>query len=846
MEIAKQLTDTISAAFEAQVSKSPHKVAVIHNKKILTYKELDTLANQLAHYVKLLIDINPDDFVAFSLTRSENIIICILAILKAGGAYVPLDPNLPVERINYIISDTKPKLIISDSTNTFKNHTNTQVVILNNELKIKLKTYPATPPLSITQSSNLAYVLYTSGTTGTPKGVMIEHKSYLALIANIKKIYFFHEPQIDTYSITNYVFDIFGLEYGLPLLHGGSVTLGDQEFSFLDCSKYSFIQMTPSFLNLKLEAMLPSFTCQLFIGGEPLSKPLLQNALKKFPVVANLYGPTETTIWSLYKTYKSFDGFKKVTIGTSFDDENIFVLNEQLKPTSAGEIGELFIGGVGLARGYLNQPELTSNKFIHSTHYKNQRLYRTGDLVRKLTNKDLEYIGRNDSQIKIRGHRIELGEIEAVISEFPKIKQTIIILQHHNDNDYLICYYTSDEQVDEQILIRFLKKRIPDYMIPQYFVFLKTLPLTINGKTDRKSLPKVKFSNFSANYAQPKNEIEIQICHIWSEILQIDYKKIGLNDDFFMLGGTSINAIKLIATVNNHYKGKWTITDIYTNSTLLLFTKKIRYSSKKYRPIIKFHSSKDDINKSNMYLIHPGAGGCEVYTSLANMLKDTYDCYGIESYNLYNKTKITTLNKLANKYLKELTPYAPSLYDNQWNLLGWSLGGQIAMEMAVILEKKGYTNINVFLLDTILNDHHLLKLRQELNIKPLIKEHQITSIANGYHEDYVKLLTTTLKAEHKLICQNISGLLSQTKVYLFKAELSEETKDNEEQKDLFRYMTNLPQNNIELFIKNRQLLNVFSFKDINHNNILNEANQISKVIKEISHINHQCVVKIDE
>lgn len=821
---------TIATLFEQQVDKFPDEVAIICRNLSLTYRQLNDRANQLANYILSIADIRADDLIVMLLDRNEYMIISLLAILKVGGAYVPISPNFPNKRIEYILNDACPKLIITnqDYFIMLKNieHDVPILPVDGQQLKNKSVNFSTNNTGINISNSNLAYVIYTSGTTGQPKGVMIEHFSVVELVNNIKSLHFKDTEKINTYSMTNYVFDIFGLEYGLPLLNGGSVTLGDTAFNELNCVNYSFLQMTPSLLSLKLDNILPTKSCKLFVGGEPLSIHLLKKSLKKFPSTTNFYGPTETTIWSSAKTY--IKEASRITIGNALRNEQLLVLQQNLNPTPKGEIGELFIGGVGLARGYLNKDGLTQDKFIKSPFNTHQNLYKTGDLARILVDGEIEYIGRNDFQIKIRGHRIELGEIETILSEIPGVQQSIVIVTTHNANQFLIAYYASREKLDEKLVINYLRSKLPNYMIPQQLIHLTQFPLTMNGKIDRESLPEPTIALY-AKYIPPKSDTEVIIADIWEEILRLNKGTVGLEENFFALGGHSIFAIQLISVVNKKFNLKLNIVDIYTNQTLRYFANKVESNDLKYQSIIKFNHSQDISTIPHLFMIHPGAGGCEVYTSLASKMVDIFNCYGVDSYNLYHSTKINTLHELAQYYLNQINLNVFRNNDKEWHLLGWSLGGQIALEMAVILERQGYSNITIYLLDTVLNDSTLLKMRTELDVASLKEYHKNAATIKGYNEEYISLLIENMDVEHRLICQNITKKLGKSKILLFKASLIEST----EHTPLPQYISTLQHNNIEYFLKKRQNFYCYSVDQANHNNILLQEDYLYKTIKEL-------------
>jgi amino acid adenylation domain-containing protein len=566
----------ITEAFEEWVTIQPDSIAVIYDEFRITYSELNKRANKLAHYLIDNYKLRGDELVALCLDRSENMLVAILGVLKAGGAYVPIDPSYPDERIRYILEDTESKVVIANGMykQRLDNITKTPIIAIDDLTFWKqIFSYSSSTPKVSSTYRNLAYVIYTSGTTGNPKGVMIEHIAYTSTIKAAKDMYFNYSIALSTYSITNYVFDIFGLEYGLPLLSGGSVEIGTSNFRVLNCKDYNFIQITPSLCQIKIDSLNNLSCTKLLIGGEKLNEKLLKKLLFKQAKVVNVYGPTETTIWSSGKEYNELRDDNVSSIGLPFINEKAYVLDKNLNPVPLYAIGELYIGGIGVGRGYWNNAVFTAEKFVANPFIseeeyndkKNLRIYKTGDIVRFIGNGEIEYIGRNDSQVKINGYRIELEEIGKAISSYPGISQAIAILKRNGkdkDISYVVGYYVSEVELDSEEIISDISNRLPQYMLPKTLVHLKSLPLNVNGKLDINKLPDPEFKDLD-KYIAPRDDVESKIALIWSEILNIPVADIGIYHDFFTLGGNSILAIKLISILNREFHNLLKVVDIF-------------------------------------------------------------------------------------------------------------------------------------------------------------------------------------------------------------------------------------------------------------------------------------------
>lgn len=575
---------TLVEAFEEQVRRHPGHDAVTFEGTTLSYGMLDEQANRLARVLTDVHDVRPGELVVLCVDKGLELIVSILAVLKARAAYVLTDPTYPDSRISYILQDTAVRTVITTDRYVDRlgalgdpDHAPTVLALDSPEVREALAAADLTAPGVYASLDDLMYVLYTSGTTGVPKGVMIEHQAYARTIAGVWERYFAGRATVSTYSLTNHVFDIFGLEYGLPLWTGGSVELAADLPSSLDCAGLDFVQLTPSVCDVMLDRLVgvPA-DLLLLVGGERLSKELLERALARSLDVVNVYGPTETTIWStsrLYRCAERLDGMP-VSIGTPFSGESVHVLDEALRPLPMGAVGELCIGGDGLARGYLNKDELTAERFVHVARGPDGgtsalRLYRTGDLVRLLPSGVLEFIGRNDSQVKIDGHRIELGEVDAALAGHPAVRQSVVLVLELG-SPVLVGYYVADREIPQEELDEHLRRSLPGYMVPARCIHLASMPLTINGKVDRAALPRPSGIGTRAQ-VPPRSRLEADLCALVARLLGLDPVDVGIDDDFFQLGGSSLLSIKLVSSVERELGVSTTVGHLLAHRTIREF-----------------------------------------------------------------------------------------------------------------------------------------------------------------------------------------------------------------------------------------------------------------------------------
>ncbi|MGS0628475.1 MULTISPECIES: non-ribosomal peptide synthetase [Photorhabdus] len=549
--------------FEQQVAASPDATALIFSGEKLSYAELNRQANQLAHYL-IMRGVVPDSRVALCVEQSLAMVIGLLAILKAGGSYVPLDPDYPPERLSYILADAKPVLVLHDIAGgaALKNYFETA----NNNLDIDSLSLTdlsqENPDVAELTTHHLAYVIYTSGSTGQPKGVMVEQGNVVNFLLTMTDKLLFSKQEKVLFS-TTISFDIVAVEIYLPLINGAAVFIAPKKLFLnkealiktITDNQITMIQATPSTYNLVVDEEHAAFKgVKILCGGEIMPTSLVGKLSENSSDIWNLYGPTETAVWSTiyHLGNEKSDRGSSVSIGKPVANTRIYLLDNQQQPVPLGAIGEMYIGGVGVTRGYLNRAELTAERFLADPFnpQPGSRMYRTGDLVRYARDGNIEYIGRNDFQVKIRGFRIELGEIETRINMHPSVLESIVVTtKGERGNKGLVAYIVISPELSatqvSKTLRDYLLSSLPEYMVPAAFVVLANFPLTPNGKLDRKALPAPNISDYHRQaYEAPQGEKEALLTGIWAELLGLE--RISRHDNFFTLGGNSWLVVQLI------------------------------------------------------------------------------------------------------------------------------------------------------------------------------------------------------------------------------------------------------------------------------------------------------------
>jgi amino acid adenylation domain-containing protein len=539
---------TIAELFELQAAKTPDATAVIAAEHRLTYRELDERSNRLARHLQSC-GVKPETLVGVAMDRSEALVIGLLAILKAGGAYVPLDPSHPKERLSLVINDSAVSVILTTGQVRGKLPLcGSRLVVVDDESSV-IDFHSTCTVKSGAAGHNLAYVIYTSGSTGKPKGVMVENRNVVNFFTGMDRAIGCAGGV--WLAVTSVSFDISVLELLWTLTRGFQVVIHRDQLTNTIADEIAaygvtHLQMTPSLARILLldsrsSASLGSLR-QLLLGGEAVPPSLVTRLRQVFRgEIHNMYGPTETTIWST--TYPVVEAGATIAIGRPIANTQIHLLDTELQPVADGAIGELFIGGDGVARGYWNRPELTAVRFVVAPFLPGKRLYRTGDLARYLPDGIIEFLGRADFQIKLRGFRIESSEIETILEQCPGVRHAAVVLREDREGDKrLVAYLVSEASGAEasRTLRNTLEAKLPEYMVPSTFAFLKELPLTANGKLDRKSLLEIPPPSPSADVIgnAPESEIERIIAGVWQDALGIT--AVGTDDNFFDLGAHSL------------------------------------------------------------------------------------------------------------------------------------------------------------------------------------------------------------------------------------------------------------------------------------------------------------------
>jgi amino acid adenylation domain-containing protein len=738
---------TLYQLFEEQAEETPDHIAVImdgpgdstlsrNGPHVLTYKELNQRAGHLAGLLGKK-GFKPGDIAGIMMEPSIRMIAAMLAILKSGGAYLPLDIKSPEERVKYMLTDSSSKILVTVPGLSEKienlSTINCQLLMVNEKPSFSrrlntppkeansINNYQLTINNSQLNSSSLAYIIYTSGTTGKPKGVMIEHQNVVRLVKNTNYIRW--SPG-DRLMLTGaLVFDITTFEIWGPLLNGLCLFLPEEKAildpwqmkEMINKHQISILHLIPQLFNQLADRTYEIFAgLRYFLVGGDLVRARhineIRNRYQELKVL-HMYGPTENTTFSTYLAIESF--YKNtIPIGKPISNSTVYIIDKYHRLSPPGVQGDLAVGGAGVARGYLNRPELTAEKFLlqrpGGTLFEGTRglaplLYRTGDLARWLPDGNIEFLGRIDHQVKIRGQRIELEEIEHQLLAHQSVKEAVVIAKEKNNDQFLCAYIVPGKEFEIVSIKEHLARKLPVYMVPTYFELLESIPLTATGKIDRKALPSPGFE-INDTYTPPRNETEKKLVEIWSEVLGLEKEKIGIESNFFEIGGNSLNLIMLVGKINEHLGTEVPIPQIYRNPTIKDITRAMTSKNFSDQPAVLLNRPAS----RNVFCLPDQLGFGYGYGSLASILHD---------YALYALSFIEEEDRLS-RYVEIITGLQPG---GPYVFFGHSAAGRITMEITRTLENLGKEVSDIIFADCFFTENLTRDLEEEtLRIGPIV------------------------------------------------------------------------------------------------------------------------------
>jgi amino acid adenylation domain-containing protein len=742
---SQQTSQCLHELFAVAAQRMPEEIALVCGEERLTYSELNRRANQLAHYLQKL-GIGPEQKAGVYLERSVNNIVALLAILKAGGAFVPIDPAYPQDRVTFMLADSGVQVLITQqSLITNLPEQQAKVIQIDSDWH-RIAAESDQNPTTLATPENLAYVIYTSGSTGRPKGVSVTHKSVTHLFAATREQLGFNERDVWT-TVHSSAFDFSVWEIWGALLEGRRLVVVPLEvtqspnalYELLQSEGVTILNQTPSALRQLLDAKpdLRQLSLRTIVcGGDALDSELAETLTTIGIPVWNFYGPTESTVWATCTkvAQTSVCDFVSETqvpretqtegcatsIGRPIADLEIYVLDENLGPVPVGVPGEICIGGAGLARGYLNLPALTADRFVPSPFARSagERLYRTGDLGRHLRSGKLEFLGRLDNQVKLRGFRVELGEIETVLGQHAEVDQAVVIIREDQPGDKRLVAYvvpcstnfslspagqeiseiseieTNETNRQAEVcrtelpanLRHFLSEKLPEYMIPSAFVMLDALPLTPNRKVDRRSLPKPETGRrgLESSFVAPRDNLEQQLANIWQKIL--DVKVIGVRDSFFELGGHSLLAVRLFAQIENRFGRRLPLAALFQAPTIEQLANVLRQAdgAKAWSSLVAIQPQG---SRPPLYCVHAAGANVLIYRPLSRHLGNDQPVYALQARGLDGQqSPFLHVEEMAAHYIREMRAFQP---EGPYHLLGASFGGLVIFEMAQQLLAQG-------------------------------------------------------------------------------------------------------------------------------------------------------------
>ncbi|MEM9823141.1 MAG: amino acid adenylation domain-containing protein, partial [Bacteroidota bacterium] len=690
--IEKDLPHSIPAYFEQHALTHPDQVAVQLGEQNWTYGQINEKSNQLADWLLSNYTINKGDIIAFMITRSEWQIISMLAILKTGAAFLPLDPTYPAQRIHNILTDAQPIVTLTKTKLQWEDaEPFADLELLNLEaFRAFLGSYSKENPEVGLQADDLAYVIYTSGSTGKPKGVMVEHRGNLNMVSDqVRRFAIGREDrclQFASISFDASVYEIciaFFAGCSIVLIPEGIIDNPVHFVTYLQEQSVTMVTLPPVYLS-KLEREKLYFLRVMVTAGEA---PNLADChyYAQHLEYYNAFGPTEFSVCT--SVYKVKGNEQVIPIGAPLDNTQYYILDEQLQPLPIGCWGEIYISGAGIARGYLNREEQTAATFIDHPFLEGQKMYKSGDIGKWLPSGEVVFAGRNDHMVKIRGYRVELAEIEQTLLQHPQIQQVVVTYhQPLAGRDDLIAYLVGTAATQTDVLIDLLKAHLPQYMIPGHYLFLDEIPLTPNGKTDFKALP-LPTEDHERNLDSANTALEAELLGIWKKLLELD--TIGVEEDFFEIGGHSLLAMMLISEVWEQYRFNLTIGDLVNHSSIRQLAALIEKAEQEKGLLLPLNKSYE--GQTNLFLLPPIMGTPIVFYAIAQLLEDKdLNCYGLQ-YRGYDQKEAPddSIAMMAASYFAEMEPMIKD-QSAPINILGYSMGGMVGFELVHLLEEKGY------------------------------------------------------------------------------------------------------------------------------------------------------------
>jgi amino acid adenylation domain-containing protein len=747
---------TIVDLFIQQAKQTPGNTAIVFENQRLTYQQLDERSGQLAHYI-CKSGVTTESPAAICFDRSLEMMVAILAILKAGGAYVPIDPGYPLERISYMLEDTGAVTVITNQEwmNVIPASYMGRLIVMDAEWA-EISKEPATcPPVDI-KAGHLAYIIYTSGSTGKPKGVMVEHRNVVSLVQGVDYVSLSAADALLATGSPS--FDATTFEYWGMLLHGGKLVLC-KEAQLLDSQllkaqvvRHAVTKMwfTTGWLNQLIDTDISIFEnlSTVITGGEKASEHHLARLHAAYPAleIINAYGPTENTTFSLSCKVTSGHLQKTLPVGRPLENRTAYVLDKHNHLCPVGVVGEICVGGEGLARGYLNKPELTSEKFISNPVGKEagSRLYRTGDLGRWLPDGNIEFLGRIDNQVKIRGYRIEPDEISTAVQQSGFVRQSIVIArQDKTGNHRLVGYVVAGGEFSKESLVSYLKKQLPDYMVPNTWVELPSIPLNANGKVDKAALPDVDEADLAAGvYVAPRTALEATLAGIWQEALGVE--RVGMNDNFFALGGHSLLLIEVITRAKEH-NCHLQFEDLFEHQTIAELSAHLG-SANGVTQIETGHPNIKLLNRGSavqpLFLLPGSPGFCDGYEELTGALAGEYKIYGLQMTGLREgEEPLHTIQAIAGQCLQWIQQIQPG---GPYRFIGHSLGASVAFDMAQLLEEKGEQVEFICILDKPVHFTMTTEFKDAMLVKSLVELLRNTEHVTGTTPPWIMQLESML------------------------------------------------------------------------------------------------------